>query len=458
MGDQYSGKFRLYRLSDFDPLPGMRWFIKPIVPRYGVTLLFGEPKTGKKTFVGLSMACAIAAGIAWCGFPTIKGKVLYICGEGFFGVLRRVKAWEKLHGVEIGDNLRLLRVPINFFDKPDVDNALMALKMQGFEPDFVVIDTLARSMSGGKENATEDMSQVFEHMDYFRAELLRQQVQDLWTDTGVEIIHHTGKEGIDYRGSSVIKGAVDALIMVKSDIGSLEITLASKGYKDAADFVTFTVGCESVEVETEEGPEGVLAIKGCVDAMGSEVKQPTKADQKLAKMETCLICIGNMASHAEWFVEVHKQTATKDKDGKPKPGWSEKTFDRQRATLVEQGRVVSGDGKQGDCYSVVFTEQANKARWRAGVQPQPDTPEDADEADAEGKSETGSKPPSLSLPLREVTVTVGGFGTDKPPPNHRQNENDGGSRESRTESDSSVANDDLIKVAKQQLKDGKTEH
>src|SRR5262249_22835595 len=136
MADQYSGKFRLYRLSDFKPLPAMRWFIKPIVPRYGVTLLFGEPKTGKKTFVGLSMACAIAAGIAWCGFPTIKGKVLYICGEGFFGVLRRVKAWEKLHGVETGDNLRLLRVPINFFEKADFENALMALKVQGFEPDF----------------------------------------------------------------------------------------------------------------------------------------------------------------------------------------------------------------------------------------------------------------------------------------------------------------------------------
>jgi hypothetical protein len=189
--------------------------------------------------------------------------------------------------------------------------------------------------------------------------------------------------------------------------------------------------------------------------MGEVVKPPTKAEQKLAKTETCLICIGNMATHAEWFVEVHKQTATKDKDGKPKPGWSEKTFDRQRATLVEQGRVISGGGRQGDCYSVVFTEQANNARWRAGVQPS--GPEDGDEGDAEGRVETGSKPPSPSLPLREVTVTVGGFGTDRPPPKHRQNENDGGSRESRTEPDSSVATDDLIKAAKQQLK-GKTEH
>jgi hypothetical protein len=55
-----------------------------------------------------------------------------------------------------------------------------------------------------------------------------------------------------------------------------------------------------------------------------------------------------------------------------------------------------------------------------------------------------------------MTVTDGAFGTDKPPPNHRQNENDGGSRESRTEPDSSVANDDLIKAARQQMEGRKT--
>jgi RecA-family ATPase len=166
---EYSGKFRLYKLSDFKKLPAMRWFIKPLVPRYGITLLFGEAKIGKKTFLGISQACAIATGTDWCGFRTTKGKVLYIVGEGFFGVLRRVAAWEKLHGVQTGDNLRLLRVPINFFSDADVENALAALQAQGFEPDFVVIDTLARSMSGGKENATEDMSKVFELIDYFRA-------------------------------------------------------------------------------------------------------------------------------------------------------------------------------------------------------------------------------------------------------------------------------------------------
>jgi hypothetical protein len=45
-----------------------------------------------------------------------------------------------------------------FFEELEVDAAIKALKDQGFEPDFNVIDTLARSMSGGNENDTGDMS------------------------------------------------------------------------------------------------------------------------------------------------------------------------------------------------------------------------------------------------------------------------------------------------------------
>src|SRR6516162_3135912 len=94
-----------------------------------------------------------------------------------------------------------------------------------------------------------------------------------------------------------------------------------------------------------------------------------------------------------------------------KPGWSEKTFDRLRKTLVEQGRVgLSGEG-QGAVYSVLFTDQANKARWASGVQP--DDPEDVAEQGGEAPSENGVKQPSTAPPLREVTVSDGGFGTDR---------------------------------------------
>jgi hypothetical protein len=303
----YSGKFRLYRLSDFPKLPAMRWFIQGLVPRHGSTLLFGEAKIGKKTFLGISIACAIATGTEWCGFPTVKAKVLYIGGEDFFGLLRRQAAWEQLHGIKAGDGLQFLRLPINFYDKDEVETALAALKTQGFEPDFVVIDTLQRSMSGGQENATEDMSTVFEHMDFFRTELLGQHVAELWSNAGMLIIHHTGKDGLAYRGSSVIKGAVDALIMVRAD--GLEITLTSKGYKDVADFDAFKVRCETVEVETEDGAIQVLAVKERVG--GPQPSTASKEEEDLHTMTGVLIFLGNKATYTQWLAEVQHWTTTK---------------------------------------------------------------------------------------------------------------------------------------------------
>ena len=262
----YTGKFRLCRKSDWAKLPAMRWAIKSLVVRYGTTVLYGLPKIGKKSFLGVSMGCALATGKDWCGFATQPAKVLYIVGEGFYGILRRQAAWEKLHGCLAGDNLRYLRVPVNFFEELEVDAAIRALKEQGFEPDFIIIDTLARSMSGGNENDTGDMSIVFNLIEKFRTCL-----NDLGSNAGILLIHHTTKDGFNYRGSSVQGGAVDGLIESKSE--GLVITLTSHGFKDAEPFETFQVRCESTPVETEDGYQDILVVKDrvAVDILGQPV-------------------------------------------------------------------------------------------------------------------------------------------------------------------------------------------
>ena len=85
-----------------------------------------------------------------------------------------------------------------------------------------MIDTLQRSMSGGSENDTEDMSRVFELAELLRSEL---------SGATILIIHHTTKDGLNYRGSSVISGSADGLIQAVSK--DLTITLSCHGYKDA---------------------------------------------------------------------------------------------------------------------------------------------------------------------------------------------------------------------------------
>jgi len=92
--------FRLWQRSDFPKLPAMRWAVKDLVVLDGITLLFGAPKNGK-SLVAVSIACAVTAGVPWCGFPTRKLRVLYVGAEGFFGLLRREAAWSKVHGVAV---------------------------------------------------------------------------------------------------------------------------------------------------------------------------------------------------------------------------------------------------------------------------------------------------------------------------------------------------------------------
>ena len=228
---EYTGKFKLYKLSDFKKLAATRYVIKTLVVKDGINVLFGEAKVGKKSFTGISMGCAVATGREWAkAFATEKMSVLYVAAEGFHGLLRRQAAWEKLNGAICGDNLQFVKVPINLFNEDDVKEALAALKAQDFKPGFVVIDTLQRSMSGGSENDTEDMSRVFELAELLRSEL---------SGATILIIHHTTKDGLNYRGSSVISGSADGLIQAVSK--DLMITLSCHGFKDAAPFDTFTV-------------------------------------------------------------------------------------------------------------------------------------------------------------------------------------------------------------------------
>jgi hypothetical protein len=166
-------------------------------------------------------------------------------------------------------------------------------------------------------------------------------------------------------------------------------------------------------------------------------------------MEMALICIGNKATYTQWFEEVHRWTTTKNKDGEVIKGWSDSTFQRKLRKLKEQGRVIGG-GDQGDCYSVVHTEQAQQAR--AGIQPE--GPGEPSEEGADSQDSTVNNH-SHSHPLKGDDCGDCDFGTVKAQSNHSQNENDCGSSESRTAPDSSVAKTDLEQEIWESLKKSK---
>jgi hypothetical protein len=93
-----------------------------------------------------------------------NATVLYIVAEGASGISLRTDAWQVHHGTTA--DVRWQPRAINLFDP--VWAEALALVAGELHPALVVIDTLARSSGSARENATEDMNLIVEHLDRIR--------------------------------------------------------------------------------------------------------------------------------------------------------------------------------------------------------------------------------------------------------------------------------------------------
>jgi len=78
--------------------------IKGLLPEQSFVSMYG-PSGSFKSFLALDWACHIASGIDWDGHKVKQGAVLYVAGEGGFGVTKRIRAWELQHQPATLDNL-----------------------------------------------------------------------------------------------------------------------------------------------------------------------------------------------------------------------------------------------------------------------------------------------------------------------------------------------------------------
>lgn len=76
---------QILSLDELAHLPEPEWLIGGILEQSSLATLYGPSDSGK-SFVALSMACAVAGGWNWCDRPTQSGDVLYLCAEGRGGI------------------------------------------------------------------------------------------------------------------------------------------------------------------------------------------------------------------------------------------------------------------------------------------------------------------------------------------------------------------------------------
>ena len=229
--------------------------VKGLILAGSLFVVFGESNSGK-TFWILDLALAIAAGTPWRGLRTRRGLVVYVAGEGAASVRTRVAAY-RASRPEVSGGLPFAIVPfaIDFLNAEAVGTLIATIAAAesecGEKAVLVVVDTLARAMPGGDENATQDMGGAVASADRIRIE----------TGAAVGFIHHAGKDPTrGARGSSSLRAATDTEILIEGQSGPRVATVSKQRDLESGQRMSF----ELVPVEIGTDPEDGTAITSCV--------------------------------------------------------------------------------------------------------------------------------------------------------------------------------------------------
>jgi hypothetical protein len=330
-------RFHLWPDSEWvdQPIPAAR--VEDLIGEGDVVFLVGKPGTGK-SFVALELAFRISAGEPFFGRTTRRGAVVYLAAEGGHGMKKRIKAWRDANPKSMG-HIHVIPHALNFFQPPprfarpvpapDMTKLIERLDALGEPIALIVIDTLARSVTGAEENSSRDMSLFVAEIDRLRERF----------GCAVLVVHHVAKGDGEKspRGSSALLGAVDACIEVVATDARSErtVTLKSLKTKDLPPFEPMKARLVPVEVTIGVRIEKTAVLRPIAGStadddptMKSESpKEPMnpKEQEHRLNMLAQLACLGSATSTTWW-----KAT-----------GLSKATFQRYRKEFVEEhGSVV----------------------------------------------------------------------------------------------------------------------
>lgn len=243
--------------ADEVELQPVRWLIDGWLVEDTLAGMVG-PSGSCKSFLALDWACRVATGAPWFGRNVKQGAVFYLAGEGRSGIRKRISGWERINGVPIAgaplflaDNLPGLCDPMNAASViTEIDAIAERMFFEsGCDPALIVLDTVARAMSGGDENSAKDMGQFVQSMDWLR---------ERW-GACVLSVHHTGHgtEAQDRaRGSSAYRAALDSEFVVKATIDT--VTVRGSKAKDWHPPVPLALAKHTVAIEIP-GQRGPIA-------------------------------------------------------------------------------------------------------------------------------------------------------------------------------------------------------
>jgi hypothetical protein len=243
-------RIRLVAFDDIQLGTERRYLIKGLIPRVGLTVVWGPPKSGK-SFWTFDAVMHVALDWPYRGRRVHHGPVVYCAFEGQEGMEARKTAFAQRFLAEDHEPVPFYLEPVTLNlvrDRAELITAIRAT-LGDVMPVAVVLDTLNRSLSGS-ESSDEDMGAYVGAADSIRAAF----------DCAVIIVHHCGVDGSRPRGHTSLTGGVAAQLAIGHDATGNIITTAEY-MKDGPQGDAVASRLEWVEVGTDQDGD---AITSCV--------------------------------------------------------------------------------------------------------------------------------------------------------------------------------------------------
>lgn len=233
-------RFKFLSAGELQALPAPQWLVVDVLPARGLCVWYGEPGSGK-SFLVFDMGAHAVRGVRWAGRRTRKARVVYLALEGH--LRDRIEAYKGRHALSDEDLAGLLVLqgePVDLMTAGTAEQLAADIRAalgDHVGPIVIIVDTLARAMPSGNENASEDMGRVIAACGILERKL----------GALVILVHHAGKDATrGARGWSGLRGAADAEVVIERDGDNRRATFAK--VKDGADGVAVEFRLEVVDL------------------------------------------------------------------------------------------------------------------------------------------------------------------------------------------------------------------
>lgn len=306
-----TARFKLLSIDDLKRMPPPTWLLSNLLVAGSLAVLYGPPGVGK-SFLALDFALSISTGCEGVAEPNGCGPVVYVAAEGFGGLIHRVAAWEQAHSRDAADIYFLPEV-VNLSDKADTDELIASVRALPTPPLLIVIDTMARCLSGD-ENSAKDVGQFVTMVDAIRSAF----------KCAVLVVHHgTKSKAQTERGSSALRGAADTMFFLERCFSML--TLSCEKQKDAAEFEQIPLHLENIDLEGEQSSCVMRSDDGGATDPGTSPGEHGKVILEFLKAK-------GECTYTELRVKFMDET-----------NLSKRTFGRALKTLVQTGSIKKTD-------------------------------------------------------------------------------------------------------------------